>query len=319
VAQIYLGADITPTANISSNLGSPARRFDTLHSNTASLTGNLSVGVSATIGNDLSVGGSALVTGRVDVTANISAAGNISTSAATVSVSPITGALIVSGGAGIAGNLNVGGNVQVGGRLIALTVPPGTSNTHVATTAFVANAVGTLGNMAFQNNTAVAISGGTISGAAITSVTITSLLTPLAINSGGTGLSTVGTAGQVLTSTGSAAEWQTAPTIGVGQSWQNLTSSRTLGVTYTNSTGRPIQVVVTTTIQNAIIQSAISTPRVVRITVGGVTVAEAGQMTNAALTTVLPVSAIVPAGNTYSVSSFGTLGTLSLTNWAELR
>ena len=211
VAQIYLGADITPTANINSNLGSVNRRFGTLHSNTASLTGNLSVGVSAAIGNDLTVGGSALVAGRIDATANISTSGNISVSAATVSVSPTTGALVVSGGVGVAGNLNVGGNVQVSGRLLALTMPAGTSNTHVATTAFVTSAIGTYGTMASQNATAVAISGGTITGAAISSLSITNLLTPLAINSGGTGLSTVGAAGTVLTSTGSGAAWQ-APT-----------------------------------------------------------------------------------------------------------
>jgi hypothetical protein len=307
VAQIYLGADITPTANINSNLGSSARRFNTLHSNTASLTGNLSVGISATIGNDLSVGGSALVTGRVDVTANINAAGNISTSAATVSVSPTTGALVVSGGVGIAGNLNVGGNVQVSGRLIALTAPPGTSNTHVATTAFVANAVGTLGNMAFQNNTAVAISGGTISGAAITSVIITSLLAPLAINSGGIGLTTVGNAGQVLTSTGSAAEWQTAPTIGVGQSWQNLTSSRSLGVTYTNSTGKPIMVMV---------HCQGNTPNGMGfiITVNGVIAAE-GRSDASGYGPGLSV--IVPAGATYSSTINLYSGVLA--RWTELR
>ena len=208
VAQINLGADITPTANISSNLGSTSRRFDTLHSNTASLTGNLSVGVSAAIGNDLTVSGSALFTGRIDATANISTSGNISTSAATVSGSPTTGALVVSGGVGVAGNLNVGGNVQVSGRLLALTMPAGTANTTVATTAFVVSAVGTLGTMASQNATAVAISGGTITGAAISSLSITNLLTPLAINSGGTGLSTVGAAGTVLTSDGSGASWQ---------------------------------------------------------------------------------------------------------------
>jgi len=209
VAQINLGADVTPTANISSNLGSISRRFDTLHSNTASLTGNLSVGVSTTIGNDIAVGGNASVAGRIDVAGNVSTAGNILISAATVSVSPITGALVVSGGVGIAGNLHVASNVQVSGNLIALTMPAGTANTHVATTAFVANAVGTLGNMAFQNNTAVAITGGTITGAAISNLSITNLLTPLAINSGGTGLANVGAAGTVLTSNGTAASWQT--------------------------------------------------------------------------------------------------------------
>ena len=33
--------------------------------------------------------------------------------------------------------------------------------------------------------------------------------------------------------------------LGVGQTWQNLTSSRALGVTYTNSTGKPIAVSIT--------------------------------------------------------------------------
>jgi hypothetical protein len=208
VAQINLGADVTPTANISSNLGGPNRRFNTLHSNSASLTGNLSVGISAAIGNDLSVGGSVLVTGRIDTTANIGTSGNILISATTAGVSPTTGALVVSGGVGVAGNLHVASNVQVSGNLIAVTMPPGTANTHVATTAFVASAVGTYGTMATQNATAVAISGGTITGAAISSLSITNLLTPLAINSGGTGLSTVGAAGTVLTSTGSGASWQ---------------------------------------------------------------------------------------------------------------
>jgi hypothetical protein len=223
----------------------------------------------------------------------------------------------VSGGVGIAGNLNVGGNVQVSGRLIAPTMPAGTSNTHVATTAFVSNAVGTLGNMAFQNNTAVAISGGTISGAAITSVSITALLAPLAINSGGIGLTTVGTAGQVLTSTGSAAAWETAPTIGVGQAWQNLTSSRSIGVTYTNSTGRPIQV----SLSVQITQTTIGLQGV-RLTVGGVIVAQNGVQDGQGPPNkdVIPLSAIVPAGDTYSATTYGTgPGLFTLINWAELR
>ena len=36
-----------------------------------------------------------------------------------------------------------------------------------------------------------------------------------------------------------------ASSLGVGQTWQNVTSSRALGTTYTNSTGKPIQVSVT--------------------------------------------------------------------------
>lgn len=35
--------------------------------------------------------------------------------------------------------------------------------------------------------------------------------------------------------------------LGVGQTWQDVTASRTAGVTYTNSTGKPIQIAITTT------------------------------------------------------------------------
>lgn len=55
-----------------------------------------------------------------------------------------------------------------------------------------------------------------------------------------------GTSGNVLTSNGTT--WQSTAlpndSIGVGQTWQNLTASRSPGVTYTNSTGKPIMVVV---------------------------------------------------------------------------
>ncbi len=52
-----------------------------------------------------------------------------------------------------------------------------------------------------------------------------------------------GTAGQVLAMNGAGAlpEWA-APPLGVGQTWQNVNGSRTEGVTYTNDTGRPIQI-----------------------------------------------------------------------------
>ena len=37
---------------------------------------------------------------------------------------------------------------------------------------------------------------------------------------------------------------------GVGQTWQNLTSSRASGVTYTNTTGKPIQIYIVTGTEN---------------------------------------------------------------------
>ena len=84
--------------------------------------------------------------------------------------------------------------------------------------------------------------------------------------------------------------------IGSGQTWQNLIGSRSLSTTYTNSTGRSIQVGVR-------IQGSST------ITVAGVVAAQSG-IANA--TNFL--GAIVPSGATYIVAS----GT-GLSNWAELR
>lgn len=127
VAQIYLGADLIPTANISSNVGSIGMQFNALHARSAVLNNTLSVGTNATIG------GNATVLGNAIVSANLTVSGNIISSTSTGSVSTATGALVLSGGAGIAGNLNVGGIIT------APTLPSGTANTAVATTAFVQN------------------------------------------------------------------------------------------------------------------------------------------------------------------------------------
>jgi microcystin-dependent protein len=127
VAQVYLGADIVPTANISSNIGSPGMRFNTLHAAATALTGSITVGTTA------SIGANATVIGNLIVGANISVTGNEAITAITSATSTTTGALTVAGGVGIAGNLHVGGTI------VTPTLPAGTSNTAVATTAFVQN------------------------------------------------------------------------------------------------------------------------------------------------------------------------------------
>jgi len=107
-----------------------------------------------------------------------------------------------------------------------------------------------------------------------------------------------GSSGEVLTSNGagSAPTWQAFSGVGVGQTWQNLTGSRSSGVTYTNSTGKPIQVHMTNN----------SNSSATTITVGGVTIFN---------TTILgPHSFIVPAGSTYVVSGGG-----GVVSWSELR
>lgn len=89
--------------------------------------------------------------------------------------------------------------------------------------------------------------------------------------------------------------------LGMNQTWQDLTASRALGTTYTNSTGRPIFVGVSLLHGSVISQ----------LTVNGVVVSSNGgnQVGEG-----ICVVGIVPDGNTYSVNTGNTL-----TTWAELR
>jgi hypothetical protein len=142
------------------------------------------------------------------------------------------------------------------GTPAAPTATAGSNTTQLANTAFVTGAITalSLGNMSTQAKTAVDITGGTIVG-----------ITDLAVADGGTGRSTLaanavvvgngtsgvntvapGTSGNVLTSNGTA--WaSTAPTVvrglGLGgEVWNNVTSSRAFGNTYTNERGYPIMI-----------------------------------------------------------------------------
>jgi hypothetical protein len=95
--------------------------------------------------------------------------------------------------------------------------------------------------------------------------------------------------------------------LGVGQTWQDVTASRALGTTYTNSTGRSISVLVTVrgTTSNGVYQSA--------ITINGVVF---GQLGGWGLNVYASGSYIIPAGATYL---FGTSALMVLNQWAELR
>lgn len=152
----------------------------------------------------------------------------------------VNGALSVTGTSTLTGNTSVGGTLSVTGTgaftgaVSGPTASAGTNTTQLATTAFVTTALGAQGTMASQNANNVAITGGTITG----------LSSPLPLASGGTGQTSAGTNGQVLTTNGTSASWQTAPQpIGVGQTWQSFTAAqRVSGTWYQNTTGRPIQV-----------------------------------------------------------------------------
>ena len=86
-----------------------------------------------------------------------------------------------------------------------------------------------------------------------------------------------------------------------GQTWQNLTASRSLAATYTNSTGRPIQVSI------YFLGSTQS-----NFTVNGLTIAS-----NSSSTGWMTVSEVIPPNATYSLVDIN--GGLSYLNWYELR
>jgi hypothetical protein len=220
----------------------------------------------------------------------------------------VAGTLVASGQAVSSGTLNVTGAFQLdatAGASGQALVSAGGSNTPTWST---------LGTMAAQNSTTVAITGGTITG-----------ITDLAVADGGTGASTLSanavllgngtsalqtvapsTSGNVLTSNGTT--WTSATPaggIGIGQTWQDVTSSRTLGTTYTNSTGKPIMVMTTG------YQVASSGPT--SFIVDGVTIGYTDALGTNDVGNYTTSSFIVPNGSTYRVTG----NTPDV--WAELR
>jgi hypothetical protein len=91
----------------------------------------------------------------------------------------------------VGGNLSVTGTTTLVGTAIAPTPSSSDNSTKIATTAFVQDKVGTLGTMSTQNATAVAITGGTITG----------LSSPLPVASGGTGAATATGTGAIVLAT----------------------------------------------------------------------------------------------------------------------
>ncbi len=172
------------------------------------------------------------------------------------------------------------------------------------------------------------------SGANSDITSLTGLTTPLSVAQGGTGITAFGTGvatalGQNVSGSGSIV-LGTSPTlttpalgtpsavvltnatgtanslnagIGVNQTWQDVTSSRVGGTTYTNSTGKPIEVFLN-----------IGTPGggSFTITVGGMSLGGTISVLN---NSSVPISFIVPNSTTYVV----TLSSTTITKWTELR
>ena len=108
------------------------------------------------------------------------------------------------------------------------------------------------------------------------------------------------TSGNILTSNGTTwvSQAPSAQTgLGINQNWTNVSGSRALGTTYTNSTGSPIMVMMTSQGQ-------------ITVTVNSNTLM--APFYNASAT--WPVTFVVPNGQTYSIAS-----TSSISTWWELR
>jgi len=185
-----------------------------------------------------------------------------------------TGAVFSASGNVQAGNLRTTGLISATGNITSGNLSTGRA---VITTANI-----TTGNITAANITNATIDVFLSPNAGITGGTITGI-TDLAVADGGTGSSSLtannvllgngasplqtvapGSAGNVLASNGST--WVSAINDGItaGQTWQNLTGSRTNDVTYTNSTGRAIFVVAQVGNQTSGIQVYINGELVVR-------------------------------------------------------
>ena len=205
------------------------------------------------------------------------------------------------------------------GTPAAPTASSTTNTTQVATTAFVQTAITDLDldNMSTQAKSAVDITGGTIVG-----------ITDLAVADGGTGRSSLtdkavivgagtaavnfvspGTAGNVLKSDGTnwtSASVTTVRGLGIGgETWHNVTSSRSSGTQYTNNYSYPIAVSAT--------GSAANSGPSLQILVDGIQVSAFNWQFNGAGAH-SGGFAIVPPGSTYQLNFNGS----GIDNWVEL-
>jgi hypothetical protein len=119
------------------------------------------------------------------------------------------------------------------------------------------------------------------------------------------------TATNAAACSGNAATATTAANaIGVGQTWQDLTGSRSAGTIYTNSTGRSISVSITS-------YASSGTNGYSSLTVAGLTISKVqGSNTVSGNLDIYTSAGIVPSGATYQ---FSTAGSTFLDKWFELR
>ena len=152
----------------------------------------------------------------------------------------------------------------------------------------------------------------TLSSSGLATLNSLNLSTALSKSYGGTGLTSAGSAGNILTSDGT--NWTSASPngIGVNQTWTNVTGSRTFNATYTNSTGKPILIATTGSSGS-----------------GNGSFTQYGIVNGVNIIKTIPYSAnsgyqssltfIVQNGATYGVNNSGGNSTTVLDTWFELR
>lgn len=99
------------------------------------------------------------------------------------------------------------------------------------------------------------------------------------------------------------------PLLGIGQTWQDVTGSRSVGVTYTNTTGRPIEITINMLSTSTSVSSYL-------LNINGSTVCEGGSYMNSTGQKISGICGIIiPNGQTYSI----TLTNCTISEWWELR
>lgn len=96
----------------------------------------------------------------------------------------------------------------------------------------------------------------------------------------------------------------TGQDLGVGQTWQDVSASRAVGTTYTNSTGKPIMLEIIVNLAGG---------HATNLYLNGVIVGAHSYIYSGTIS--YTHSVIVPNGNTYSVI----IGSGAINKWSELR
>lgn len=116
-----------------------------------------------------------------------------------------------------------------------------------------------------------------------------------------------GTAGQKLVMNGGATapQWTDDVSLGIGQTWQDVSGSRTVNTSYQNTTGKPITIVFTCDALGGGRAFQVSTDNSTWVQVVSIPENSADFVT---------ITAVIPAGHYYRIS-----GTVTLVGWSELR